>query len=148
LGHSAYKGKEAMNEEVHTPNVPKLLFPASFTRVGAQTADPTLPPAPWTICGEALITRGRVVTCNKCLVNLQRKKIVILNPGKVFLSDLFFLSYGWRLSSPRLASFCLAHAQDRSSRRGCDPEGSRRAEPHSPRRTAHVHIAIGRKSLQ
>ena len=44
-----------MNEEVHTPNVPKLLFPASFTRVGAQTVDPLLP-APWTICGEALIT--------------------------------------------------------------------------------------------
>jgi hypothetical protein len=45
-----------MSEEVHTPNVPKLLFPASFTRVGAQTVDPTLLPAPWTICGdEALI---------------------------------------------------------------------------------------------
>jgi hypothetical protein len=46
-----------MSEEVtHTPNVPKLLFPASFTRVGApQTVDPTLLPIPWAICGEALI---------------------------------------------------------------------------------------------
>ena len=59
--------------KIHTPNVPRLLFPASFTRVGAQTVvvDPTLLfPAPWTICGEALIThflassnsKGRVVT--------------------------------------------------------------------------------------
>lgn len=45
-----------MSEEAHTPNVPKLLFPASFTRVGAQTVDPAALPAPWTICGEALIT--------------------------------------------------------------------------------------------
>ncbi len=45
-----------MSEEVHTPNVPKLLFPASFTRVGAQTVDPMPLPTPWTICGEALIT--------------------------------------------------------------------------------------------
>ena len=49
-----------MNEEVHTPNVPKLLFPASFTRVGAQTVDPTLLPAPCAICGEALITIEQV----------------------------------------------------------------------------------------
>jgi len=67
LSHSAYKREEGdeMSEGVHTPNVPKLLFPASFTRVGAQTVDPTLLPAPWTICGEALITsefKARVVT--------------------------------------------------------------------------------------
>jgi hypothetical protein len=40
--------------EVHTPNVPRLLFPASFARVGAQTVDPlTLLPG----CGEALIAQ-------------------------------------------------------------------------------------------
>jgi hypothetical protein len=51
------------SEEGHTPNVPKLLFPASFTRVGAQKADPTLLPAPWTICGEALIS----ARCDLCI---------------------------------------------------------------------------------
>lgn len=48
--------KRDEGKEVRTPNVPKLLFPASFTRVGAQTVDPTLLPAPWAICDEALIT--------------------------------------------------------------------------------------------
>lgn len=49
------------------------------------------------------------MTCNKRLLNLQRKKIVIcLNPHKFsYLIYLFLLWYGWRLSSPRLASFCL-----------------------------------------
>jgi hypothetical protein len=36
-------------EEARTPNVPKLLFPASFTRVGALTVDPMVFPTPWRI---------------------------------------------------------------------------------------------------
>ena len=59
-----YEEEGDEEEVVHTPNVPKLLFPTSFTRVGAQTvADPTLLPAPWTICGEALIT----ASCDLCV---------------------------------------------------------------------------------
>jgi hypothetical protein len=81
--------------------VPKLLFPASFTRVGAQKVDPTLLPAPWTICGEALITlqvKVRVVAY-VISINLKREKL---------LSDFFFsCRVVWvrvGLSSPRLAS--------------------------------------------
>ena len=61
-----------MRGEAHTPNVPKLLFPASFARVGAQTVDPTLLPAPWAICGEALITSK--LWCDFVFLNLQNRK--------------------------------------------------------------------------
>ncbi len=67
-----YRKKKAMGEEIHTPNVPKLLFPASFTRVGAQTVDPTLL-FTRTICGEALITSESKTSLWLEPFNLQRK---------------------------------------------------------------------------
>jgi hypothetical protein len=117
--------------------VPRLLFPASFTRVGAQTVFP----APWTICGEAAL-----ITSNYCSSKSRRDLSGFSNLQKRKNLSFFFIifSYGCG-SSPRLASFCLfcCLAQGRSSRHGCDPEGSRRAEQQLPRRTA-----LGRKLLQ
>jgi hypothetical protein len=105
-------------KEGHTPNVPKLLFPASFTRVGAQKVVPTLLPAPWTICGEALITlQVKVRVVGLMYFNLKRENL---------LSDFSPVGVWVRLGLTLIASSRLA--QDRSSRHGCDPEGSRHAE--------------------
>ena len=101
LSQSAYKiGKRrrwARKKEVQTPNVPKLLFPASFTRVGAQTVDPTLFPAPCAICGEALITskvkRWRVAQ------NLLIAVFPICNEIKIVNIKVSYLTFSYFLSS-------------------------------------------------
>ena len=140
LSQSAYKiGKRrrwARKKEVQTPNVPKLLFPASFTRVGAQTVDPTLFPAPCAICGEALITskvkRWRVAQ------NLLIAVFPICNEIKIVNIKVSYLTFSYFLSSSmvgvRLASLRIKPAWLR-----CDPSRRfpLRGTTTPPRRTAH-----------
>ena len=104
--------------------MPKLLFPASFTRVGAQTVAPF--PIPWTICGEALIA-------SKSCLQFAKKTLLL------FLSYFYFFSLT-RLGSPSLA-------QDRSSRpwqrsRGHPPHGTN----NRPRRTAQGMTCMTRRT--
>ena len=73
-------------KEAHTPNVPGLLFPASFARVGAPTVDPATFPTPWMICGEALIANKSRVMCRSGPRNKKKSRW-----DSLFLSHNFFL---------------------------------------------------------